>query len=103
MYLTSSEKSITIDHSILKKQERYGVEGVCLDQLISYVYNRKQFVQVQGAQSNLSTISCSVPQGSIIGQLFFIIFNDTPNSWKDIISYLLLPHIGNQKSKTRAI
>ena len=80
----------TIDHSILiKKLERYGVRGLCLDWFISYLKNRKQFVSIQGADSELANISCGVPQGSILGPLLFIIYiNDLPNSCKDILPYL---------------
>ena len=72
----------TIDHSISHgKVEMYCVRGVGLDWFISYLNNRKQFVKVQGAESNSLTIFCGVLQGSIIGPLLFIIhINDIPSS-----------------------
>ena len=80
----------TIDHSLfIEKQERYDVRGVCVDWFNSYLNNRKQFLQVQGAGRNILTISCGILQASVIGPLLFIFYiNDIPNSCKDIIPYL---------------
>ena len=58
----------TINHDILiQKLERYGIRGVGLNWLKSYIENRKQFVQVSGTNSSLLDITCGVPQGSILG------------------------------------
>ena len=80
----------TIDHKILiKKLERYGVRGICLDWFISYLENRKQFVKIDGSESGCAKINCGVPQGSILGPLLFIIYiNDLPNSCQNILLYL---------------
>ena len=40
----------------------------------SYLKNRTQFVVYDGVKSYTKSIDCGVPQGSILGPLFFIVF-----------------------------
>ncbi len=65
----------TIDHNILlEKMERYGIRGLGLKWLKSYIMDRKQFVQMGEYKSSLAGIKCGVPQGSILGPKLFIIY-----------------------------
>jgi hypothetical protein len=71
----------TIDHGILKeKLFHYGIRGIPLDWINSYLHKRSQLVYLDGHKSKINTISCGVPQGSILGPLLFIIYiNDIAN------------------------
>ena len=62
-------------HSILlNKLDYYGIRGVLLELFSSYLTNRKQYVSVDNHKSNLCTIGCGVPQGSILGPLLFLVY-----------------------------
>ena len=53
------------------------LEGIVLEWIISYLGNRKQFVQINDISSEHKTIRCGIPQGSVIGpKLFSIYIND---------------------------
>ena len=65
----------TIDHEILlKKMQRYGIRGLALSWLKSYLENRPQFVSLEGVESHTQHASFGVPQGSVLGPKLFILY-----------------------------
>ena len=71
----------TVNHNILlSKMNLYGIQGIALDWIGSYLTNRTQRCLVNGSLSRICSLECGVPQGTILGPLLFLIYiNDLPN------------------------
>ena len=74
----------TVQHGVLLgKMRKYGIRGIALKFFENYLHNRKSFVKIGSKLSSLKTINIGIPQGSILGPIFFLIYiNDLPNILK---------------------
>ena len=62
----------TIPHKkLVDKIEQYGIDSKLIK---SYLENRTQYTEIKGVKSKKQRLQCGVPQGSILGPLFFIMY-----------------------------
>ena len=61
LFLDLKKAFDTVDHSIL---HQYGIRGISLKLLASYLNNRKQVCVINNTKSEQETVKCGVPQGS---------------------------------------
>ena len=93
IFLDLSKAFDIIDHGLLmKKLEIYGIRSNVLHWISSYLSDRSKCVSIDGVLSNPEKIICGVPQGSVLGRLFFYIvykwhyqcmyYFETDNVWR---------------------
>ena len=84
LFLDMSKAFDSIKHeTLLKKLELYGIRGLALDWLKSYLTNRSIKVMFKEVLSDKYKVNFGTPQGSVLGPLLYIILsNDMPKCLK---------------------
>ena len=90
VFLDLSKAFDTLDHDILlHKLQYYGITGTVLDWFRSYLTERYQFVDYNGASSSMKVLTTGVLQGSILGPLLFIIYMNDIHTISNNLNFIL--------------
>jgi len=66
----------TVDHGILldRLQCAFGVQGVAISWIESFLQARTQSVHIANQQSSTMKLVCGVPKGSVLGPILFLVY-----------------------------
>ena len=91
VFMDLSKAFDTIDHEILirKLSISFNFSTNSLSLIRDYLTNRKQFVEIDGRNSVTREVNLGVPQVSILGSLFFILYINDISKASDLFDSLL--------------
>lgn len=89
VFLDLSKAFDTVDHSILlKKLHQIGIRGITYKWFQSYLEYRRIYVEMGGVSSAERVLSCSVPQGSTLSPLLFLLYINDMHRASETLQFL---------------
>jgi len=80
----------SVDHNILlKKLSHYGIRGLPLLLLQSYLTDRRQYVVYNNVNSIHCDVTYGIPEGSILEPLLFVLYVDDMGNCSSILNLIL--------------
>ena len=74
-FIHLAEAFDTVNHEILlRKLDHNGITGIVTEWFKNYLLERKQIVKHKSKKSESLTITCGVPQASVLRPLLFLIY-----------------------------
>ena len=66
----------TVDHAtpVPRLWDRFGIRGMALAWFASYLESHKYYVHVEGGKSSVRSLTCGVPQGSVLGPFLYVLY-----------------------------
>ena len=65
---------VVSNEKLLFKLKSYGIYNKIIKWFYNFVSNRSQITRVENSFSNISIVKSGVPQGSVLGQILFVLY-----------------------------
>ena len=75
--------------------DKFGIRGIASEWFASYLTNRQQYVSLDNILSDYNTVSCGIPQGSVLGPLLFLMYINDFNRCSEILEFHLFADDSN--------
>ena len=87
--LPSRTSFTPIEYYLLEKLQYYGFRGIINDWFKSYLTNSTQTTQIRAHISRNASITCGVPQGSVLGPLMLLLYINDKQNCSDKFQFFL--------------